>query len=63
MTGVCVRCGWIVFDARHCRRCKGPAISYQAAAKGCGVANLHQLLHIPPERRVLSFRLARKGKR
>lgn len=63
MTNVCVRCGWLVFERDRCKRCSGPAIGYRAAARGCGVSSLHELLHISPEMRVLNFKRAAGSRR
>ena len=59
MTRVCVRCGWFVFDHDRCGHCGGPTITHEAAAKGCGVPGLFELLHVTPGMRVENFQKAR----
>lgn len=59
MTGVCVRCGWLVLDRDRCPRDGGPALPWRAVAKACGVTTLRGLLNLPPARRVLGLTSSR----
>jgi len=59
VTRVCVRCGWLVFGSQRCGRDGGPTVTIGAAARGCGVAGLWELLHITPSIRVQNFHKAR----
>lgn len=59
MTGVCIRCGWIVLDRERCPRDSALAVSWKTAAAACGVSTLRGVLNLSPAARVHAFTMAR----